>query len=62
MIAAARNERQLALKLFEESCAVAAEQQDKQLETMAVTAVGLLLICSKHKVAEQRRGWQTLQR
>ena len=62
VLAAAQGEVHLALSLFQDASAIAAEQQDKQLETMAATAVGLLMCSTSHDPEEQQQGWHTLQR
>lgn len=48
---------------LEASGQVAEEQQDRQLETMACAALGLLLT-SKHYpgLQDQQKGWEHLQR
>ena len=62
MTAAAQGNVEEALKLFRAATDVAQEQQDKQLETMAATAVGLLLTGSGQALQQQEEGWQFLQR
>lgn len=62
VLAAAQGQSQQALRLFQEACVIAAEQQDKQLETMAATAVGLLLSSSSQQPQQQQEGWSALQR
>ena len=54
---------QKARQHFEAASVVSEEQQDRQLETMACTALGLLLT-SRHfpDVEDQQKGWQYLQR
>ena len=54
---------QTARQHFEAASVVAEEQQDRQLETMACTALGLLLT-SRHfpDKKDQQTGWQYLQR
>ena len=60
--AAAQGKVKLALLLFQAATAVAVEQQDKQLETMAATAVGLLMTASTQDLKDQEEGWLFLQR
>ncbi|KAL3139910.1 hypothetical protein ABBQ38_004202 [Trebouxia sp. C0009 RCD-2024] len=61
VIAAAHGNAELALKQFEEAAVVAQQQQDRQLETMAVTAVGLLQTSPGQSVEQQEKGWKVLQ-
>lgn len=60
---AAEGNMQTARQHFEAASVVAEEQQDRQLETMACTALGLLLT-SRHfpDKKDQQTGWQYLQR
>ena len=60
--AAAQGDVQLALQLFQAATAVAVEQQDKQLETMAATAVGLLMTGHSQDLQQEEEGWTFLQR
>ena len=60
--AAAQGDVQLALQLFQAATAVAVEQQDKQLETMAATAVGLLMTGNSQDLQQEEEGWTFLQR
>ncbi len=60
--AAAQGKVEVALKLFQAATAVAVEQQDKQLETMAATAVGLLMTGNSQDLEQQEEGWHFLQR
>lgn len=54
---------QAAQRHFEEASVVAVEQQDRQLETMACTALGLLLTSSHFPdLQDQQMGWKRLQR
>ena len=61
VIAAAQGNAQLALQQFQEATVVAQQQQDKQLETMAATAVGLLLTSPDQGIEQQEVGWKVLQ-
>lgn len=60
--AAAQGDVQLALQLFQAATVVAVEQQDKQLETMAATAVGLLMTGNSQDLQQEEEGWTFLQR
>ncbi|KAL0031777.1 hypothetical protein WJX79_006804 [Trebouxia sp. C0005] len=60
--AAAQGDVRLALQLFRAATAVAVEQQDKQLETMAATAVGLLMTGNSQDLQQEEEGWTFLQR
>ena len=61
VIAAAHGNAELALKQFLEATVVAKQQQDRQLETMAVTAVGLLQTSPGQSIEQQELGWKVLQ-
>ena len=60
--AAAQGDVHLALQLFQAATAVAVEQQDKQLETMAATAVGRLMTGNSQDLPQDEQGWTFLQR
>lgn len=62
VITAAQGKADLALQHFMEATSVAQQQQDKQLETMAATAVGLLLSSPSQSMEKQEEGWKVLQR
>lgn len=60
-MAAARGNAELALRQFQEATEIARHQQDRQLETMAATAVGLLLTSPGQGTEQQELGWKVLQ-
>lgn len=60
-MAAAQGNTELALQQFQDATEVAQQQQDKQLETMAATAVGLLMTGPGQNSEQQEVGWKTLQ-
>lgn len=62
VIAAAHGNAALALQQFQQAVVVAQQQQDRQLETMAVTAVGLLQTSPGQSIEQQEEGWKVLQR
>ena len=61
IMAAAQGNTELALQQFQDATEVAQQQQDKQLETMAATAVGLLLTSPGQNREQQEVGWKVLQ-
>lgn len=61
IMAAAQGNTELALQQFQDATEVAQQQQDKQLETMAATAVGLLLTSAGQNAQQQEVGWKVLQ-
>ena len=61
IMAAAQGDADLALQQFQEATEIARQQQDRQLETMAATAVGLLLTGASQGIEEQELGWKVLQ-
>ena len=61
IMAAARGNAELALRQFQEATEIARQQQDRQLETMAATAVGLLLTSPGQGIEQQEVGWKVLQ-
>ena len=60
-MAAAQGNAELALQQFQEATQIARQQQDRQLETMAATAVGLLLTSACQATEQQELGWKALQ-
>ena len=62
VIAAAQGNTALALEQFQEATTVAQQQQDKQLETMAASAMGLVLTSTGMSIEQQEEGWKYLQR
>lgn len=61
IMAAAQGNADLALEQFYEATEIAREQKDRQLETMAATAVGLLLTSASQGTEKQELGWKVLQ-
>ena len=61
IMAAAQGNAELALRQFQEATEIARQQQDRQLETMAATAVGLLLTSASQATEQQELGWKVLQ-